>query len=75
MLLVGWIMYADRDQDEEDEQRPDDLNQQLDLRKEHKRISRINQVAHILKHDEDELIVPQNGDIFCCACELFNHNI
>lgn len=34
MLLVGWIVYSDRDQDEEDEQGPDNLNQQLDLRKE-----------------------------------------
>lgn len=37
MLLVGWIMYSDRDQDEEDEKRPDDLNQQLDLRKQDQR--------------------------------------
>ncbi len=34
MLLVGWIMYPDWDQDEEDEKGPDDLNQQLDLKKE-----------------------------------------
>lgn len=30
-------MYSDWDQDEEDEKGPDDLNQQLDLRKEDKK--------------------------------------
>lgn len=37
MLLIGWIVYSDWDQDEEDEKGPDDLNQQLDLRKEDKK--------------------------------------
>ena len=30
-------MYSDRDQDEEDEKGPDNLNQQLDLRREDKK--------------------------------------
>ena len=34
MLLVGRIVHPHWDQDEEDEQGPDYLNQQLDLRRE-----------------------------------------
>lgn len=42
MLFVGWIMYSDRNQDEEDEQWPDDLNQELDLcRKEHTKLVKL----------------------------------
>lgn len=37
MLLVGGVMYPDWNQDKEDEQGPDDLNQQLDLREEGER--------------------------------------
>lgn len=33
MLLVGWIMYSDWDQNKEDEKGPDDFNKQLDLQK------------------------------------------
>lgn len=32
MLLVGRVVYPHWDQDEEDEKRPDDLDQQLDLK-------------------------------------------
>lgn len=32
MLLIGWIMDSDWYQDEEDEQRPDNLNQKLELK-------------------------------------------
>lgn len=37
VLLVGWIIYSDWDQDEEDEKWPDDFNQQLDLRRQDKK--------------------------------------
>lgn len=37
MLLVGRIVYPHWDQDEEDEKRPDYLNQQLDLKKKKKK--------------------------------------
>lgn len=30
MLLVGGVMYSNRNQDEEDKEWPDDLNQELD---------------------------------------------
>lgn len=33
MLLIGWIVNSDWDQDKEDEQWPDDLDQQLNLKK------------------------------------------
>ena len=57
-------MNSDRDQDEEDKQRPDDLNQQLDLRKEDKRmmicVNQMNKRKHFGKQKltkTNELII------------------
>lgn len=52
-------MYSDWDQNEEDEQGPDDLNQQLDLRKEDKK-------------DDDKLIKQIKEGFILCESAKFS---
>lgn len=61
-------MYSDWDQDEEDEKGPDDLNQQLDLRKEDKK-----EWWHtLIKQIQEEWI--KTSDKFCSFCIFFSSN-
>lgn len=70
MLFIGRIIYSDWYQDEKDEQGPDDLNQQLDLRHNGWWQSLINEKKAGFKIFmwKNKLIIPKQWVIYFLLC-------